>query len=36
MGKTNVAFLDGHIDLLDTEEVNTAVEAANGSLPLMK
>ena len=36
MGKTNVAFLDGHIDLLDTEEVNAAVEEANGSLPLMK
>ncbi|MBR4900077.1 MAG: hypothetical protein IKZ46_03990 [Victivallales bacterium] len=38
MGKTNVAFLDGHIDLLDTEEVEAAVEAAkaNGSLPQMK
>ena len=38
MGKTNVAFLDGHIDLLDTEEVEAAVEVAkaNGSLPQMK
>jgi prepilin-type processing-associated H-X9-DG protein len=38
LGKTNVAFLDGHIYLWDTEEVNAAVEAAwaNGSLPLLK
>ena len=38
LGKTNVAFLDGHVDLLDTEEVNEAVEAAkaNGGLPRLK
>ena len=38
MSMTNVAFLDGHTALLNTEEVKAAVEAAkaNGSLPQMK
>ena len=38
LGRTNVAFLDGHLESLNPEEVNVAVEAAkaDGCLPIRK
>ena len=38
LGQTNVAFLDGHVEALNPEEVNVSVEEAkaSGNLPIRK